>query len=183
MNLWFRLLFLVLSFAWRRKIAPPGEGSSLRYRVLPSDIDLNLHMTNSRYACFADLSRLDLFVRSGMIQAAFRRDWRPMMLASKIRFRRELKTFRRFRVETKIRWWSGTSIVYEHRFLTRARDGSDILAAIALERGGFYARKEKSFVQAQDLFAAMGLPPVAAPEPTPEILAFMQAEEELRLAT
>ena len=183
MNLWFRLLFLVLSFAWRRKIVPPGEGSSLSFRVLPSDIDLNRHMTNSRYACFADLSRLDLFVRSGMIQTAFRRDWRPMMLASKIRFRRELKTFRRFRVETKIRWWSGASLVYEHRFVTRGRDGSDILAAIALERGGFYARKDKSFVQVEDLFAAMGLPACEPPEATPEILAFMQAEEEMRRAT
>ncbi len=183
MNLWLRLLLLILSFAWRPKIVVPQEGVSLAYRVAPSDIDLNLHMTNSRYACFADLSRLDLFVRSNMIQTAFRRDWRPMMLASKIRFRRELKTFRRFRVETKIRWWSGTSLVYEHRFLTRGRDGSEILAAIALERGGFYARKDKSFVQVADLFAAMGLPACEPPAATPEILAFMQAEEEMRRAS
>jgi acyl-CoA thioesterase FadM len=182
MNLWLRLLLLIVSFAFRPRIAPPDGFASLGYRVLPTDLDLNLHMTNSRYACFADLSRLDLFVRSGMIQTAFRRDWRPMMLASKIRFRRELKPFRRFRVETRIRWWSGTSIVYEHRFVTRGRDGAEILAAIALERGGFYARKEKAFVAVDDLFVAMGLPKSEPPAASAEIVAFMQAEEEMRRA-
>jgi acyl-CoA thioesterase FadM len=182
MNLWLRLIALIVSFAFRPRIALPEGFSSRVHRVLPSDIDANLHMTNSRYACFADLSRLDLFVRSGMIRAAFARDWRPMMLASKIRFRRELKPLRRFRVETRLRWWNDASLVFEHRFVTCARDGSEILAAVSLERTCFYARNDKSFAPIHELLKAMGLSDTTPPAATPEIFAFMQAEDEMRRA-
>lgn len=160
----------------------PDGFSARDYRVLPTDIDANLHMTNGRYPCFVDLSRLDFLLRTGMIRAAFARDWRPMMLACKYRFRRELKPLRKFRVETRLRWWSDTNLVLENRFLTRARDGSEILAAVSLERTAFYARRDKSFVPVAELFAAMGLAELAPPSPSAEIIAFMQAEDELRKA-
>ena len=182
MNLWLRLFALIFSFPFRPRIQLPEGFSRRAFRVLPSDIDANLHMTNGRYPCFVDLTRLDFFVRTGMIQTAFRRDWRPMMLASKFRFRRELKPFRKFRVETRLRWWDGTNLVFESRFLARARDRSEILAAISLERTCFYARKDKSFVPVEDLFSAMGRPGLAPPPASAEILAFMQAEEEMRRA-
>jgi acyl-CoA thioesterase FadM len=184
MNLWFRLFLLIVSFIFRRhRIALPEGCSSRLYRVAPTDIDANLHMTNGRYPCFVDLSRLDFLVRTGMIRTAFKRDWRPMMLACKFRFRRELKPLQTFRVETRLRWWTDTSLVLENRFISQARDGSDILAAVSLERTAFYARKDKSFVPVEELFAAMELPRLSAPLPTPEILAFMQAEDEMRKAS
>ncbi len=182
MNLWLRLILFLLALPFRPRLALPDCVSRRSYFVLPSDIDLNLHMTNSRYPAFADIARLDLFIRTGMMRAALARGWRPMLMASKIRFRRELKTFRRFRVETRVRWWSDTAGIFEDRFITQARDGSEIVAAVMLSRGCFYAPKEKRFVPFAELLGALGLPEVAPPEPTPEILAFMQAEEELRLA-
>jgi hypothetical protein len=93
-----------------------------------------------------------------------------------------LKPFRAFRVETRLRWWNETSAIFELRFMTRGRDGKDILAAVSLERLAVYARKEKRFVQVSEMFAAMGLAPVEPPAPTPEILAFALTEEEMRRA-
>lgn len=183
MNLWLRLILFFLALPFRPKLVLPDCVSVRSYRVLPSDIDMNMHMTNSRYPAFADIAQLDLFIRTGMLRAAVARGWRPMLLASKIRFRRELKAFRTFRVETRIRWWSETNGIFEHRFIKRGRDGSDIVAAVMLSKGCFYAPKEKRFVAFAELLATLGLPPIDPPEPTPEILAFMQAEEELRLAT
>ncbi|MFT4098748.1 MAG: thioesterase family protein [Rhodoblastus sp.] len=183
MNLWLRLILFLIGLPFRPKLALPDPVSIRRYRVLPSDLDINLHMTNSRYPAFADIQQLDLFIRTGMMRAAIARGWRPMLLASKIRFRRELKAFRKFRVETRIRWWSDTSGIFEHRFITRGRDGSDIVAAVMLAKGCFYAPKDKRFVPFAEMLAALGLPLRDPPEPTPEILAFMQADEELRLAT
>ena len=183
MNLWLRLIAFLLGLPFRPKLALPDCVSSRTYRVLPSDLDINMHMTNSRYPAFADIQQLDLFIRTGMMRAALQRGWRPMLLASKIRFRRELKAFRRFRVETRIRWWSDTAGIFEHRFIARGRDGSDIVAAVMLGKGCFYAPKEKRFVPFAEMLTALGLPAMGPPEPTAEILAFMQAEEELRLAT
>ena len=182
MTLWLRLILLILSLPFQSRITP-SEGVSQRRRVLPTDIDLNFHMTNSRYASLADLARLALMVRSGILKAAFRNDWRPMLLTSKTRFRRELKPFRLFRVETRLRWWNDTSAIFELRFTTRGRDGADILAAVSLERLAVYSRKDKRFVQVAELFAAMGVTPVEPPAPTAEILAFAQAEEEMRRAS
>ena len=181
MTLWLRLIWLVLTLPFQSKVTP-SEGLARRHRVLPTDIDLNFHMTNSRYGSFADLARLAMMARSGILRAAFVNDWRPMLLASKIRFRRELKPLRVFRVETRLRWWNETSAIFEMRFLTRGQDGEDILAAISLERAGLYSRKEKRFVTVSEMFAAMGVAPAAPPAPSPEILAFAQAEEEMRKA-
>ncbi len=183
MNLWLRLILFFVALPFRPRLALLDCVSVRNYRVLPSDLDINMHMTNSRYPAFADIQQLDLFIRTGMLRAAIARGWRPMLLASKIRFRRELKAFRTFRVETRIRWWSETNGIFEHRFITRGRDGSDIVAAVMLAKGCFYAPKEKRFVAFAEMLAALGLPRRDPPQPTPEVLAFMQAEEELRLAT
>lgn len=181
MTLWLRLILLILLTPFQSRVKP-SEDVSQRRRVLPTDTDLNFHMTNSRYASFADLARLGLMFRSGLLTTAYRNGWRPMLMASKIRFRRELKPFQSFRVETRLRWWNDTSAIFELRFIGRGRDGGEILAANILERGVFYSRKEKRFVQLSEVLAAMGAPPVEPPEPTPEIVAFAKAEEEMRRA-
>lgn len=181
MTLWLRLLLLVLTLPFQSRVRA-SEGVSQRRRVLPSDVDLNFHMTNSRYASFADLARLGLMVRTGLLTTAFRNGWRPMLMASKIRFRRELKPFQSFRVESRLRWWNETSAIFEIRFVGRARDGGDMLAANLLERGVFYCRKDKRFVPVTEVLAAMGAAPGEPPEPTPEIAAFARAEEEMRKA-
>lgn len=179
MTLWLRLLLLVVALPFRPKVTL-FEGVRQNYRVLPTDVDVNFHLTNSRYASFADLARLGLMARSGLLRAAFANGWRPMLLASKIRFRREIKPFGAFRVETRLRWWNDVSAIFEVRFIKTARDGSDVLSAIALERGGVYSRKEKRFVTVDELFRELGVAPFDPPEATPEILAFVAAEEEMR---
>lgn len=60
MNLWFRLLHLLLCSLFRPKLEAPFGVSRLQFRVLPNDLDSNLHMTNGRYWNIFDLGRLDL---------------------------------------------------------------------------------------------------------------------------
>ncbi|MCC8539413.1 thioesterase family protein, partial [Xanthomonas codiaei] len=66
MNLWFRLLALLAMSWFRPKLQAPFGVSQLRFRVLPTDIDTNLHMTNGRYWTIFDLGRLDLVMRTGL---------------------------------------------------------------------------------------------------------------------
>ena len=66
MNLWFRLLHLLLCSLFRPKLEAPFGVSRLQFRVLPNDLDSNLHMTNYRYWNIFDLGRLDLILRMGL---------------------------------------------------------------------------------------------------------------------
>jgi acyl-CoA thioesterase FadM len=182
MNLWLRLLHLILSSYWRPRINPVGEVSRLRFRVWPHDLDLSMHLNNGRYWTLMDLGRTDLMIRSGLWRTILKNRWLPVVSAGKIRFRRELRLFRPFVLETRIVAWTDTSIIIEHRMVTRGRDGADILSAIALVRVGLYDRQERAFVTVPRILAAIGHEAVDSPAWTPEVAAFIAAEEALKSA-
>ena len=100
MNLWLRLLWLIAT-AWRRpKLALPFGVSRLGFRVWPHDLDTSLHLNNGRYWTLMDLGRTDLMLGSGLWRAVLRQRWTPVVSAGQIRFRRELRPFQTFDLET-----------------------------------------------------------------------------------
>jgi len=121
MNLWFRLLHLLLCSLFRPKLEAPFGVSRLQFRVLPNDLDSNLHMTNGRYWNIFDLGRLDLILRMGLGRVALREKWAPIVGAGTIQFRRELKPFQRFTLETRLVGWIGSRGIMEQRSSDRAR--------------------------------------------------------------
>ena len=127
MNLWFRLLWLALALLWRRKLDPRRDVSRLTFRVLPTDLDLNGHMNNGRYLTIMDLGRLDHVLRSGLWRPIWQNGWAPMLGSAVIRYRREMRLFQRFTLETRIAAWSDTTAVMEQTFLDRQRsaEGAD----------------------------------------------------------
>ena len=179
MNLWFRVLWLFLSAPFRARIEPPFGVSRLRFRVWPHDIDTNLHLNNGRYLTLADLGRTDLLLRTGLLRTVLKEGLLPMLSGSAIRYRREIRTFRAFTLESRIVAWRGTSFVMEHRFLAAMPDGSEGTAAIALVRGGLYSRKERKFVPASRLVEIAGYTGEAPAIPA-EIEAFLAVEEGLK---
>lgn len=181
MNLWLRLLWLLAVARFRRRLKPPFEVSRLWFRVLPNDLDVNLHMNNGRYFTIMDLGRLDLMLRTGLAATARRRRWTPVLSAAKARFRRELRLFQSFRLDTRILWWSESQFVMEHRFVTIGRDGAETINCVALLLGGLYARAERRFVPVARLFEAMGVA-VDAPAASREVEAFLAAERALKRA-
>ncbi len=181
MNLWLRLIFYALAVRARPRVELPGGVSRLAFRVWPSDLDTSLHMNNGRYLTLMDIGRLDIMVVSGLWRAVLRHRWTPIASAIKIRFRRELKTFQRFRLETRLVAWDRASVIMEQTFLIDGgpRDGQ--IAAQGLFKGGIYDRTAKTFVEIERLMAEIG---VAAESPpmTPEVEAFLKADDELKRA-
>lgn len=179
MNLWLRLLWLIAT-AWRRPhLALPAERSRLSFRVWPHDLDTSLHMNNGRYWTLMDLGRADLMIRSGLWRSVLRNGWTPVVSAGKIRFRRELRLFQAFDLETRLVFWDDTRFVIEHRLINRK---SGAVAAIALVLAGLYDRKRKSFVPVETLIEVSALD-VEPPVMTAEVEAFLVAEGILREAT
>ena len=70
----------------------------------------------------------------------------------------------------------------EHRLLGRRKNGAEVLSAIALARTGLYDRRAKAFVPVERMFAEAGVAGAAPPVPTPEVAAFLEAEEALKQA-
>ncbi|GJD93202.1 thioesterase family protein [Methylobacterium iners] len=178
MNLWLRLLWLVASAFWRPRLAVPFVVSRLRFRVWPHDLDTSLHMNNGRYWTIMDLGRTDLMVRSGLWRAVLRQGWTPVVSAGQIRFRRELRPFQTFRLETRLRFWDERRFVMEHRMLME----DDTVAAVALVQAGLYDRRTRTFIPVAKLLQLVGAS-AESPPLAPEIEAFLTAEDTLRRAT
>lgn len=178
MNLWFRVLWLLLTAPFRDRLIPPFDVSRLAFRCWPTDCDTNLHMNNGIYLSIGDLGRTDLMLRSNLWRIVLKNKWMPVLSGSMIRYRRELRPFQPFELQSRIVFWNDRNFVMEHRFVT-TRNGHPDVAAMALVRGGLYDRKAKRFVPPADIFRAMGnVGP--SPEATPDVAAFMAAEDEMK---
>ena len=154
MNLWFRLLHLLLCSLFRPKLEAPFGVSRLQFRVLPNDLDSNLHMTNGRYWNIFDLGRLDLILRMGLGRVALREKWAPIVGAGTIQFRRELKPFQRFTLETRLVGWVGSRGIMEQRVLIGAEQK---IATRALLVTGIYDRRARQFLGMPKMMEAIGV--------------------------
>lgn len=182
MNLWFRLFLYALLARFRPAIAPPFGVSRLTFRVWPSDLDTSIHMNNGRYLTLMDFGRLDLLVGMGLIGHVIKRGWTPILSAAKIRYRRELKLWRSFQLDTRIVWWNETLVVMEQRFVSPGKGGREVVNAAALVLAGIYDRKAKAFVPVADLIRLSGHDAGPAPAASPEVDAFLAANDALKRA-
>lgn len=169
MNLVLRLLAVLLGLLRGGRLAPLGT-SVLRFRVLPNDLDYNLHMNNGRYLSIMDLGRVDLMGRQGVIRELVRRGWWPVVGSLTIRFRRSLEPFDRYELHTRLVAWDERWLYLEQRFLRRGE-----VAAVALVKGVFLGPDGR--VPPQRLLELVD-PGLTSP-PVPDAVAEWQRAEEL----
>jgi acyl-CoA thioesterase FadM len=179
MKLWFRLIGYLFGMGWRDGLLLPGAASVLRFRAWPADLDVSLHVNNGRYLTLMDIGRLDLMVRSGLWRAVRRHRWTPIASNVLIRFRREIRLFQRFRIETRLVTWDATNVVIEQVFVLEGGERDGQIAARALFKGGIYDRSKRAFVPISRLMEETGASE-EAPAPTPEVAAFLAADDTLR---
>ncbi len=132
MTLWFRLLAVVLTALFRRGSSPLLAETWLTFRVWPSDLDLNVHMTNARYLEIFDLGRVDMMLRHGFAGTVLKRRWSPVIAGCSVRFRRALAPFERFTLRTRLVGWEGRWFYIEQ--IVENKRG---VIASALVRGTF----------------------------------------------
>lgn len=182
MNLWLRLLWLILTSWTRPSIRAEDEVASLRFRVMPGDLDLSMHMNNGRYLTVMDLGRLDYLIRTGLWRAVRKHRWTPIASAIVIRYRRELRPFDRYRLETRLVCWAEASVVMEQIFVLLDGPYKGQVAARAMFKGGIYSRAERSFVDIGRLMAEIGVNATSPPIP-PEVEAFLKADGAMKIAS
>ncbi|MCA6060621.1 thioesterase family protein [Thalassolituus sp. ST750PaO-4] len=157
MNLWFRLLLMLLRRPWRK----PVDGldtTVVKMRVWPLDLDFNRHVTNGRYFTMADVGRMDYVLRSGAYKVALRHKAFPVVGDVWGKFRRELRLFEAFEIHSRMLGWDDKWVFVEHRFMRKER-----VIGVVIMRGLF--RSAKGLVDPQEFIAEMNLAPQSPPLP------------------
>lgn len=135
MNLLFRLIWMMLTARWREPCAMMDE-SSLSFRVMPTDLDVNMHLTNSRYFSFMDLSRVDHMIRNGAWTEIRANKLKPVLGSGSIRFRRAVPPFKRVNVTTRVVGGDEKWIYLEHKIIA-----GDVLYSVAILKAAFLDKK------------------------------------------
>jgi len=116
MNLYLRLLRVMLTARWREQVDLLEGESRVEFRVQLNDLDLNMHMNNGRYFTIMDLGRLDLIARSGLLAICWRNKWMPVLGAAKMQFFRPLNPFEKFVLRSKLVGWNEKWFYIEQTF-------------------------------------------------------------------
>lgn len=104
MNLIWRFLWVLFFSRFSSKITLFSENIT-SFRVLPTDIDVLMHMNNGRYLSLMDLGRIDFMIRCGVFPQLKKNKIYPVVASEMIRFRKSLSLFQRFDIVTKILGW------------------------------------------------------------------------------
>ncbi len=125
MNLIFRLIAVLVASFFKPRLPVEKPTNSLILRVLPNDIDINLHMNNGRYLTICDLTRVDMFIRSGlsktMIKTMINEKWMPVISEHTMKYKKALKTFQKYEVKMEVTGWNDRSFQMLHTFVVGNR--------------------------------------------------------------
>jgi acyl-CoA thioesterase FadM len=149
MNLYFRLLLLLWRIRKNNLTQPILSPVDIDFKVMPSDCDINLHLTNSRYLAFMDLARTWMTERMGLFDVVMKRRWFPIVNATAITHIRDIKPFQQFTVTTQLVGWDQKYFYIEHKFHSDRG-----LHAIAFVRGVF--RHKKGIVTIEEMLKVVG---------------------------
>lgn len=134
------------------------EESHLSFRVMPTDLDVNMHLTNSRYFSFMDLSRVDHMIRNGAWKEIRANKLMPVLGSGSIRFRRAVPPFARVDVTTRVVGIDEKWIYLEHKII----DGETVYS-VAILKAAFITKKGRVPVdQLLNMFSYDGeIPPLS----------------------
>ena len=135
MNLIFRMLYVLILSIFREPLSINNSVSKLSLRVLPNDLDINFHMNNGRYLTICDLNRVDLFIRTGLMKAMFKRKWIPVIAEHTMSYKKPLGMFDSFDVGLAVSHWDEKYFYMTHTFNKGGR-----VVAEGTSKGCVYAR-------------------------------------------
>ncbi len=124
MNLIFRFIWMLI----RAHLAQGSEAvagtSVMTFRCWPHDLDINLHMTNSRYNSFMDIGRINFMIRIGGWDKLRRAGMLPVLGSLATRYGRPINPFQAFQVLTRIVSWDDRWLYMEQRIVAGGQTAS-----------------------------------------------------------
>ena len=170
MNLFFRLLGVIITALFRKQDTDLLGTTKLNFRVWLTDQDMFMHLTNSRYLSFSDLGTINYIVRIGYMSVFRDRGWTPVICAQTMNVSRMLKTPQDFEVHTRLTGWDDTYIGLQHSFIRKGKSHAEVYVIARL------AGRDGSRPTPHDLVAAGGKTEKSPPLPKPFLELIEKAE-------
>jgi acyl-CoA thioesterase FadM len=179
MNLYIRFFWHLITAFFRPKMTDILGMTSLRFHVLPNDLDLNLHMNNGRYLTIMDIGRTDFVIRTGIFKNIMKGGYIPVLASANIRYRVQLEPFRAYDLQSRIVCWDEKWFFMEQRFVIVKGKKAGEIAAIAIVKGAFYDKKNRKTVPTAHQLHAVGYdkPSPAVPD---YITKWVESENRLK---
>jgi acyl-CoA thioesterase FadM len=118
--LFLRLIKVLISSALKPKMGF-NDLSTISSRVWLNDIDVNVHMNNSRYLAVMDLGRFDMLMRSGLWKMMRIHKWRPMVGSSLVVYRKSLLPFQAFTIESQVVGWDDKWFYFDQKIISKGQ--------------------------------------------------------------
>ena len=135
MSLIFRLLYILFTARSRGPLEIGQLRSRLSLRVLPNDLDISWHMNNGRFLTLCDLSRMDMFVRTGLLKSMRKRKWIPLIGEHTMTYKKPLTLFQHFDLLLEVTHWDEKFFHMKHTFML-----GDTVVAHGTSKGCLYAK-------------------------------------------
>ena len=120
MNLYLRLLILLIKSRWKKRIGIM-DTSILKFHVLPNDLDINMHMNNGRFNSIMDLGRVDILLRSGLLKLLLKNSWIGIVASIHTQFHRPLKIFQAYELHSQIIYWDDKWTWIQHKIYSHEK--------------------------------------------------------------
>ncbi|MFT5880340.1 MAG: acyl-CoA thioesterase FadM [Moritella sp.] len=115
------MILVYLKTGMRGVISTDDLSCELTMRVLPNDLDVNMHMNNGRFLTICDLSRLDLFIRTGLTKLMVKHKWAPIIAHHDMNYFKPLKPFQKYTVRLSIDSWDDKYFYCTHTFTSQGK--------------------------------------------------------------
>jgi YbgC/YbaW family acyl-CoA thioester hydrolase len=135
MHMILRTLWIFLKRPWLQK-SQISEVTRIKMRVLPTDLDVLMHVNNGVYFSYMDFGRWDMSFRNGVYDLYQKKNWYAVVASETIKFRRSLKLWDHFSLETQIIGFDEKYFYIKQRFVHQGE-----LMAVGLVKLRFLARK------------------------------------------
>lgn len=159
MNLIWRLLWVIL-FSRFSPTVTLFDKSYVHFRVLPTDVDVLLHMNNGRYFSFLDLARIDFMIRNKTFAILKKQKIYGVVASEMIRFRRSINLFKRFQISTQLLGWDNNFFYILHYFT----NGAQVCALSSVKI--CFLHHSRGRIMTKEILALLGVPDQAKEMPT-----------------
>lgn len=109
----------------------PGEVHYSSHICWPWDVDPWMELNNGRALTLYDLGRLPMVRRAGLLAAMRRRGWGMAVAGTSVRYRRRVRMFQRFRMQSTILGWDQRFFYFQQSMWRGSEATSSTMMRIA----------------------------------------------------
>lgn len=132
------------------KKASFSDRTIISLRVLPTDLDILWHVNNGVYFSFMDFGRWDAVFRNGSYDQCNKNGWYAVVASETIKFKKSLKLWDKFELETEIKGYDEKYFFIQQKFLKKGE-----LMAVGLVKIRFL-KKKGGGVSPNEVLEALG---------------------------